>query len=218
MSVEDSGRSISISTEAVAPGGEIVEGLRVAHVAPEETKPALRALRSRSDVIYAEPNFIRHKSLVPNDPNYAAQWALHNTGQNGGTAGVDIKAEPAWDKTTGSRNIVVGIVDEGIDIDHPDLKDNIWKNPAEIPGNGIDDDGDGLIDDVNGWDFVHNDNTVFDYALSTYPPPDDYQLDVDDHGTHIAGIIGATGNNATGVVGVNWQVSLLPLKFIGPSG
>ena len=102
----------------------------------------VQAMRSRPDVIYAEPNYIRHKLTVPNDPRYPEQWALHNTAQDGGLAGNDIKAEQAWDKTTGSRNIVVGVVDEGIDISHPDLKDNIWTNPAEIPNNGVDDDGD----------------------------------------------------------------------------
>jgi len=211
-------RQIAVHLERLTEGKELVEGLRLAHVAPEDTESAIVALRSRPDVIYVEPNFIRHKEAVPNDTRYGEQWALKNTGQFGPPAGVDIKAEEAWDVTTGSRSIVVGIVDEGIDINHPDLKDNIWKNQAEIPGNGIDDDGNGFIDDVNGWDFAHDDNTVFDYALPTYPPPNDYALDVDDHGTHVAGIVGATGNNANGIAGVNWQVSLLPLKFLGPSG
>ena len=147
-------------------------------------------------------------------------WGLNNTGQastsggNPGTPGQDIHAEGAWDITTGSKSVVVGIVDEGIDINHEDLHDNIWVNTAEIPGNGIDDDGNGYVDDINGWDFAHNDNTVFDYPGSTYPPADTYDGDVDDHGTHVAGTIGAMGNNGIGVVGVNWQVSMMSLKFL----
>src|SRR5207253_1856128 len=121
-----------------------------------------------------------------------------------GAAGADIKAEQAWDTTTGSRNIVVAVIDEGIDINHQDLQANIWTNPGEIPGNGIDDDGNGYVDDIHGYDFVHNDATVYDGA------PGDNTTDA--HGTHVAGTIGATGNNGTGVVGVNWQTSLMSLK------
>jgi uncharacterized repeat protein (TIGR01451 family) len=114
----------------------------------------------------------------------------------------------AWDVTTGSRNVGVGVVDEGIDINHQDLQANVWTNAAEVPGNGVDDDG--YADDVHGWDFFHNDATVFDAAG---PFPDD---GTDAHGTHVAGIVGAVGNNGVGVAGVNWQVSLLPLKVLGP--
>lgn len=215
--VTEASRQIPVQLERLTEGEDLVDGLRLARVAPEDTESAIAALRARPDVIYVEPNFIRRKAAVPNDTRYAEQWALKNTGQFG-PAGNDIKAEAAWDITTGSRSIVVGVVDEGIDINHPDLKDNVWNNPAEIAGNGIDDDGNGFVDDLNGWDFAHDDNTVFDYALPSYPPPDDYALDVDDHGTHVAGIVGALGNNAVGVSGVNWQVSLLPLKFLGQTG
>ena len=136
-------------------------------------------------------------------------WALKNTGQSGGKVGADIRAEEAWNTTTGSRNVVVGIVDEGIDINHPDLRDNIWRNPGEVPGNRVDDDGNGFVDDVNGYDFFHNDASVFD-ARGTFPSDD-----TDSHGTHVAGTIGAVGNNGEGVVGVNWQVSLMSLKILG---
>jgi fervidolysin-like protein len=114
--VAEGSRQVPIHLERLAEGDELVEGLRLARVAPEDTDNAIAALRSRPDVIYAEPNFIRHKEAVPNDPRYADQWALKNTGQFGPPAGVDIKAEEAWDVTTGSRSIVVGVVDEGIDI------------------------------------------------------------------------------------------------------
>jgi Tol biopolymer transport system component/subtilisin family serine protease len=217
---EKTGRQISMSIEAVSPAFEIVEGLRVARVNPADTSNAIEALRARSDVLYAEPNFIRKASTLPNDPRFGDMWGLKNTGQrvsfggHSGFAGNDIHAEQAWNITTGNRSVVVGVIDTGIDINHEDLKDNIWTNTAEVAGNGVDDDGNGFIDDVHGWDFAHNDANVFDYTEPTYPPAPSYTGDFDDHGTHVAGTIGATGNNAIGVVGVNWQVSVLPLKFL----
>jgi alpha-tubulin suppressor-like RCC1 family protein/subtilisin family serine protease len=210
--VDDNGRTIPIQVESLNPGPEIVEGLRVARVDSRETLKAIEALRARPDVIYAEPNLVRRRAVAPNDARYSEMWNLKNTGQGGGSAGRDIKAEQAWDITTGSRSIVVGVVDEGIDINHPDLKDNIWTNPAEVAGNSIDDDGNGLIDDINGWDFVHDDNSVFD-GNGTFPADE-----TDAHGTHVAGTIGAVGNNSIGVAGLNWQVSLISLKFLGPGG
>lgn len=207
------GRRLPVQIERLTPVPDIVEGLRLARVAPADMTSALAAFRAAPEVVYAEPNYLRHKEAVPNDPRYSEQWALKNTGQSGGVVGADIKAEQSWDITTGSRNVVVAVIDEGIDINHNDLKDNIWRNPGEIAGNGIDDDGDGYIDDVNGWDFVHGDPSVYDGPGTN---PDGSTIDA--HGTHVAGTIGATGNNGLGVVGVNWQVSLMPLKFLGPHG
>ena len=137
------------------------------------------------------------------DPSLSAQWALNNVGQAGGIPDADIDAFEAWQVTSGSRNVVVAIVDSGIDFSHPDLAANIWTNPREVAGNGRDDDGNGYIDDVHGWDFVDNDNT----------PQDGFW-----HGTHVAGIIGAVGNNGIGVSGVSQQVSILPLRFQNNSG
>jgi alpha-tubulin suppressor-like RCC1 family protein/subtilisin family serine protease len=192
-----------------SPGLEIVRGLRLARVPAEQTGDAIAALRARPDVLYAEPNYTRHKLAVPNDTRYSEQWSLKGTQQStGGT-----NAEGAWDTTTGSRSVVVGVVDEGVDINHPDLQPNIWTNPGEIPGNGIDDDGDGYVDDVHGWDFFHNDASVYDGA-----PGESGANATDAHGTHCAGIIGAQGNNAQGIAGVNWQVSLMPLKILGKDG
>src|SRR5919197_2200980 len=111
-------------------GLEIVEGLRVARVAPGDTLEAVEAFKARADVLYAEPDYVRRKDAVPNDPRYAELWALKNKGQSGGTPGADIRAEAAWDVTTGSRQVVVGVVDEGVDINHPDLQANVWTNPG----------------------------------------------------------------------------------------
>jgi subtilisin family serine protease len=216
MSVLSSGHSIPITVKEFK-GAEVVEGLRLARVAPEDTLPAIEELNARPDVLYAEPNYVRRINKLPNDPRFSELWGLKNTGQTDssgvkGIVGDDIDAELAWNTTTGSRSVVVGVIDEGIDINHQDLKDNIWQNPAEIPGNGVDDDGNGYIDDVNGWDFNHDDKTVFD-GSGNYPTDE-----TDAHGTHVAGTIGATGDNSTGVVGVNWQVSLMSLKILGPNG
>ena len=218
--IERTGRQIPLSIRAIGPAREIVEGLRVAQVNPADTSNAIEALRARPDVIYAEPNFIRKASVIPNDSRFAEMWGLKNTGQTSsfgghpGTPGNDIRAEQAWNITTGNRSVVVGVIDTGIDINHEDLQNNIWINPGEVPNNGIDDDANGFVDDINGWDFAHNDKTVFDYSEPTYPPSPSFNGDLDDHGTHVAGTIGASGNNASGVTGVNWQVSLMSLKFL----
>ena len=157
-------------------------------------------------VEYAEPNYIcRLEETVPNDVLFSVEWGLLNTGKDGfgGKAGADISATKAWDITTGSDNVVVAVVDTGADLSHEDLNPNRWINPGEVPGNGVDDDGNGLVDDVNGWNFLANNNNLFESAS------------VDSHGTHVAGTVGAAGNNGTGISGVAWRVKLMPVKFIG---
>jgi len=202
LSMLSNGRSLRVEINSFG-GSDLVEGLKLARVSPERTLDAIKALRGRPDVLYAEPNYIRHFDAVPNDSFYGSQWPLKNSTSLGDGG---ISTESAWDTTTGNQNIVVGVIDSGIDIDHRDLKDNIFTNTSEIANNNVDDDNNGFVDDVNGWDFIHHDRTVFDNA------------DDDFHGTHVAGIIGARGNNSAGIAGVNWNVQLLPLKAIGPGG
>jgi len=161
------------------------------------------SLNSNPFIEYAEPNYILRADVIPNDPSYGDQWALNNTGQNGGTPDADIDAPEAWDITTGDTNIVVGVIDTGIDYEHEDLEDNIWTNWNEIPNNGIDDDNNGYIDDIHGWDFINNDND----------PMDDHG-----HGTHVAGIIGAASNNGVGVSGIAWDVRIMALKYLSQWG
>lgn len=161
------------------------------------------------NVEYVEQNFRYHiDDVVPNDPYFNELWGLNNTGQEingkpGGTSGVDISIVKAWDLTTGSEDVVVGVVDTGIDYSHPDLKPNIWVNKDEIPDNGIDDDNNGVIDDVHGYNAIDDNGN----------PMDD-----NDHGTHCAGTIGAAGDNSEGIVGVNWKVKLMGLKFLSGDG
>lgn len=153
------------------------------------------------------PDFVQHSTRVPNDPFFNFQWGHDNTGQSIagvlGTIDADSDLTDAWDTTIGSRNVVIAVIDTGVDYRHIDLADNMWINPGEIPGNGIDDDGNGFVDDVSGWDFGDLDNDPDDQAA---------------HGTHVAGIIGAVGNNGIGVAGVAWNVSILPIKAVDESG
>ncbi|TSD01109.1 MAG: subtilase family serine protease [Parcubacteria group bacterium Athens0714_25] len=161
-------------------------------------------LNKNSDIEYAEPNFkLNAFETIPNDVSFPELWGMHNTGQDGGVEDADIDAPEAWDRTTGSGDVVVAVIDTGIDYNHPDLAQNIWNNPSEIAGDGIDNDGNGFIDDIHGWDFYNNDSDPMD---------DRY------HGTHCAGTIGAVGNNGIGVAGVNWNIKMMPVKFLSASG
>jgi len=156
-----------------------------------------------ANAVSVEPDRIITRAALPNDPSFSRLWGLHNTGQVRGVTDADIDAPEAWDTNTGSRSVVVGVIDTGIDYNHPDLAANMWRNPREVAGDRLDNDGNGFVDDVYGWDFANNDADPFDD---------------EGHGTHVAGTIGAVGNNGVGVAGVNWQVSLMALKFLGADG
>lgn len=165
--------------------------------ANESTPALLKKYKNNPMVEYAEPNGILQIQLTPNDPRYPDQWSLNNAGDN------DIDAVEAWDMETGSESVIVADVDTGIDYLHEDLAANIWVNTGEIAGNGIDDDGNGYIDDIHGWDFINNDND----------PMDDHG-----HGTHTSGIIAAAGNNNIGIAGISWRSKLIALKAFDQYG
>ncbi|HYP02134.1 MAG TPA: S8 family serine peptidase [Pyrinomonadaceae bacterium] len=216
LRAEDGGGGIV--TFARFEGSDIVRGLRLARVEPERTLEAVRELAARPDVLYAEPNYIWRATATPNDPCYANVQLCSNIGATGGMYGLQkINAPAAWDVTQGSNDVVVGVLDGGVDINHPDLQENIWKNPGEVAGNGVDDDQNGYVDDINGWDYsTCGDNTPIETICGNNTVFDNQ--DGDDHATHVAGTIGARGNNNTGVVGVNWRVSIMSVKVLGPDG
>lgn len=147
--------------------------------------------------ISCSPNAVLRRTATPNDSHYNLQWGLKQAN------GIDIKAEPAWDVTKGSNSVVIAVIDSGVDYTHPDLVGNMRVNPGEIAGNGIDDDGNGVVDDVYGYNAINNSGN----------PMDD-----NGHGTHVAGTIGATSNNGLGVTGVAWNVKMIGVKFLGSNG
>lgn len=161
-------------------------------------------LRSSGLARVAEPGKPVQLLDTPNDPLYATQWGFENTGQSGGTVGADSKAYSAWNHARGD-GVIVAVVDTGVWIDHPEFAGRLWTNPGEIPNNGIDDDGNGKVDDYYGWDFAHNDSTVYD------------PVDIDRHGTHVAGTIAANTNNGVGGAGMARAARIMPLKFITPA-
>lgn len=155
-------------------------------------------------VVYAETNSVSFlNATIPDDSRFSQLWGMNNIGQTGGVIDADIDAPEAWDLGTGSDTVVVAVIDTGVDYTHPDLAANMWHNPGEIAGNGIDDDGNGWIDDVYGIDGYNNDSD----------PMDDHG-----HGTHTSGTIGAVGDNGVGVVGVNWNVQIMALKAFSAAG
>ncbi|MHC4295472.1 MAG: S8 family serine peptidase, partial [Planctomycetota bacterium] len=173
-------------------------------VADDQLESLFNWADATREVLYIEPNFVYHATAtIPDDSKFNFLWGLHNTGQVGGTPDADIDAPEAWDLTTGSSDVVVAVIDTGIDYEHADLSANMWTNGGEIPDDGIDNDGNGYIDDVYGWDFAYNDSDPFDG---------------DGHGTHVAGTIGAVGNNGVGIAGVNWNVQLMAIKFLDDDG
>ncbi|PWR69616.1 S8 family peptidase [Methanospirillum lacunae] len=201
-----------------------IPGMQVVQVTGTTLENAMESYQSNPDVMYVEPDYKISlspgedtgdapamasmqavSSSYPNDPQYPYLWGLHNTGQSPfyGTSNADIQGPLAWGATTGSPAVTVAVVDTGVDYSHPDLAANIWTNPGEIAGNGIDDDGNGYIDDTRGWNFIDKNNN----------PMDD-----NGHGTHCAGTIAAIGNNGIGIAGVTWKCKIMPLKFLNSQG
>ena len=214
-----------------AVGSQVVRRLPIINAdvvsLPEgwDVDAAVAWYRGQVGVEYAEPDYIFYAIegipssassrkglanssdvIAPDDPRYSEMWGLNNTGQTGGLEDADIDAPEAWNIITGSDTIIVGVIDSGIDTSHPDLAQNIWVNTGEIADDGIDNDGNGFIDDINGWDFYNDDASVYDGG------------DLDKHGTHVAGTIGAVSDNSVGVTGVAWNVQLMSLKFLQGSG
>ena len=165
--------------------------------------------RAKEDprVEYAEPDyFVYAMDTVPNDPFFSEMWGLSSIGclfcEPANTA-ANVNATKAWDITTGSDDIVAVVLDTGAQLQHEDLAANAWVNPLEIAGNKVDDDGNGFVDDINGWNFYDGNNQTFNPGVEL------------SHGTHVAGSIGAVGNNGVGVTGVAWRVKLMSVKFLG---
>ncbi|MDD5554571.1 MAG: S8 family peptidase, partial [Patescibacteria group bacterium] len=168
----------------------------------ENLEKFLEKYNNSPEVLYAEPNYLYHQvSVVPNDPYYGNQWYLQK-----------IKAPTAWENVSQSPRVIIAIIDSGIETDHPDLAANIWRNTDEIPGNGIDDDKNGFIDDANGWDFINN----------VPDPSPKFEEGFTEagilHGTIVAGIAAAVGNNKVGVTGVAWKTSIMPLRVLNDKG
>ncbi len=170
---------------------------------------AIAAYKSMPGVAYAEPNYERHALAMPNDPQFNSLWGLNNTGQTGGTPNSDINAPEAWEFSTGSHEVIIGVIDTGVDYNHEDLAANMWVNETEYNGTpGVDDDGNGIVDDIHGARWTNGDGT----ATSGDP------MDGQGHGTHCSGTIGAVGNNGIGVAGINWKVRIMGLKFLDDEG
>ena len=189
-------RDWTLSDNGTSPLETSSGWVRVEFPSPTTADQAVIALNSADFEVEVRRNYILETNRIPNDTHWTdgTAWALKPVG-----------APEAWDITTGSRDIVVAVLDTGIDLSHPDLAANIWTNLREIPNNGLDDDGNGFVDDANGFDFVQNDTSPVDGSYSG-------------HGTAVASIVGAIGDNGRGIPGVAWDVQLMPVRVLGDDG
>ena len=175
-------------------------------------------IKNNPSIEYAEPNYIYETAVMPSDPSFWRQWNLHSDGSlAGSTSDVDIDAPEAWNTQTGSPNIKIAILDTGVHILHEDLQANIWSNPGEIPSNGVDDDGNGKIDDVNGWDFVVDTSAMVGTQAECYTQEDCYTednnaSDASGHGTQVSGVAVAKINNGKGIAGVCPNCKIIPVR------
>ena len=203
MQASRAGMLLSSLQATVERQYSIVPGLCLIRLPEGMTvEDGLRILGDNDDVLYAVPNYqVKAQSVIPNDPMFNVLWNLNNTGETGGTADADVDAPEAWQETTGgAKDLIIAVIDTGIDYRHPDLAANMWVNQAELNGSpGLDDDENGYVDDIYGYDFCNSDGDP---------------IDDEGHGSHVAGVIGAVGNNNLGVVGVCWKARLMAVKFL----
>ncbi len=181
-------------------------GLQIVRLPEGAGLPAIiQEYRESAAIVFAEPDYLVRYTGFADDPRFAdgSQWGLHNSGQGGSVPDVDVDAPEAWDIRSDASSVIVAVIDTGLWSTHEDLRDNLWTNPGEVPGNGLDDDGNGYVDDVHGLNALTGTGATGDIA---------------GHGTHVAGIIGARGNNGKGIAGVAWKARLMPCRFTDSSG
>jgi len=195
--------NIYLAAAGMSGGGDKIDepGLyKLTYKNRDDIYSVVDELKKDPDVDYAEPNYIYQTAFVPNDPSYELEWGFSAIG-----------APAAWDISKGDPNVVIAVIDTGVDYRHPDLTDNIWHNPKEIPNNGYDDDGNGYVDDVIGWDFVTVPSDWVAPGEDAWPPDND-PMDFLGHGTHVSGIAAGKPNNGIGIAGAAWNCKIMPLR------
>lgn len=206
QSTQQLSKSLGAYIKSTIPSQNIVV---VKRAVMESTKSAVKTLAQNDLVDIVEPNYIYRINRTSDDPMFGQLWGMTNIGQKDsdgvvGVAGVDIGIEQAWDVETGSKKMLVAVIDTGVDFNHPDLKDNLWTNEAEANGKpGVDDDGNGVIDDIHGFNAITGTGNA---------------MDDQGHGSHCSGTIGAKGNDGKGIVGVNWDTQIMAVKFLDANG